>query len=350
MTTVRIAHAEPQPGKLGHGGFHTRGFLVVLADDAGHRALPIWLQGEPGQGDLGQLVEFAARPAGIVTAGAPEELTARLLRAAGATVTGVDLEVTAADIDELSPDVTVARIELGGPAGAWQVTARLGLGLAMAAAAGAPVRLADAVLDRLAVAVPGDDLLGPFLDRVPSAERRFRAAPWPALVGRLARRPRYEPRNLAFADGLDRWDLDRGSLRETDPSGLPDYSAAAEGRSAILSSDVPRPAGSAALVQTIYAEDYRGATVVFRGEIRSEAVTEQAGLRLEILREQWPASPVREDHGVTVSRSRDWTRHEVTALIPGDAEIIRFGIALTGAGEIALRNPELRDAELARGA
>src|ERR1017187_6153023 len=90
MTTVRIAHAEPQPGKLGHGGFHPRGFLVVLADDAGHRALPIWLQGEPGQGDLGQLVEFAARPAEIVTAGAPEELAAWRLRAAGATVTGVD--------------------------------------------------------------------------------------------------------------------------------------------------------------------------------------------------------------------------------------------------------------------
>ena len=45
MTTVRIAHAEPRPGKLSTGGFDTRGFLVVLADDAGHRAVPVWLQG-----------------------------------------------------------------------------------------------------------------------------------------------------------------------------------------------------------------------------------------------------------------------------------------------------------------
>jgi hypothetical protein len=37
----------------------------------------------------------------------------------------------------------------------------------MAAAAGAPVRLADTVMDRLAVPVAGDDLLGPLLDRVP---------------------------------------------------------------------------------------------------------------------------------------------------------------------------------------
>ncbi len=48
MTTVRIAHAEPQPGRLENGEFQTLGWLVVLADDAGHRAVPVWLRGEPG--------------------------------------------------------------------------------------------------------------------------------------------------------------------------------------------------------------------------------------------------------------------------------------------------------------
>ena len=63
MTTVRIAHAEPRPGRLPNGGFDTRGFLVVLADDAGHRAVPIWMQAEPGDGDLSQLLESPpARP------------------------------------------------------------------------------------------------------------------------------------------------------------------------------------------------------------------------------------------------------------------------------------------------
>ena len=116
MTTVRIAHAEPRPGRLATGGFITHGFLVVLADDAGHRAVPIWMRGEPGGSDLSKLLEVAARPAGeIVTADAPEELTARLLRAAGASVTGVDIEMTAADVDELTPKVAVARIGLAGP-------------------------------------------------------------------------------------------------------------------------------------------------------------------------------------------------------------------------------------------
>jgi hypothetical protein len=44
MTTVRIAHVEPRPERLPDGGFQTRGFLVVLADDAGRRAVPIWLR------------------------------------------------------------------------------------------------------------------------------------------------------------------------------------------------------------------------------------------------------------------------------------------------------------------
>jgi hypothetical protein len=166
VTTLRIAHAEPRPGRLANGGFHTRGYLVVLADDAGHRAVPIWM---PGAGDLADLLD---RPADqIVTDAVPAELTTRLLGAARARVTGVDIDLTDPDAAELTPEVTVARIGLAGPAGTRQVTADLSLGLALAAAAGAPVRLADAVLDRLAIAVHGDDLLTPFLDRARLAPR-----------------------------------------------------------------------------------------------------------------------------------------------------------------------------------
>jgi hypothetical protein len=340
MTTVRIAHAEPRPGKLSTGGFSTRGYLVVLADDAGRRAVPIWMTGEPGGGDLSQLVGSARE---IVTAGAPQELTARLLHAVDATVTSVDLDVTTADATELTPQDAVARIGLTGPAGARQVTAALGLGLAMAAATDAPVRLPDALMDRLAVPVPGDDLLTPFLDRVPRAAQ---ARPggglpgWP-LATLPGQRPRYEPRNMEFTDGLDRWDLDL-----TDQ----DYSAATDGPCAILSSAVPRPAGSAALVQAIFADDYRGATVIFRGEIRAASRTEQAGLRLEILTRWWRSRSAREDHGMTIHGGRDWTAHEITALIPADADMIRFGISLSGPGRVFLRHPEFRRAEPVDGA
>jgi hypothetical protein len=349
VTTLRIAHAEPRPGRLANGEFQTRGYLVVLADDAGHRAVPIWIR---GAGDLADLLE---RPADqIVTDAVPQELTTRLLGAARARVTGVDIDVTEAGAAELSPEVTVARIGLAAPAGTRQVTADLGLGLALAAAAGAPVRLADAVLDRLAVPVPGDDLLTPFLDRVPPAPARPGRKRWPLATLR-GPRPRYGPRNLDFADGLDRWNLDswpgpdpdRPDLDRPGPAdGERDYAAAAEGPSAVLSSAVPRPAGSAALVQAIYADDYRGAIVTFSGEIRVDALTGQAGLRLEILRNWWESVGTREDHGLTLaSRHRNWTRYEITVQIPADADLIRFGTALTGPGRVALRNPDLHRAD-----
>ncbi len=349
MTIVRIAHAEPRPGRLSNGEFQTRGHLVVLADDGAHRAVPVWLTGEPGEEDLARLVALAAQPTeDIITADAPEELTARLLHAAGVTVTGVDIHVTDPDADELRPQAAVTHIGLSGPAGNRRVTASLGLGLATAAAAGAPVRLADAVVDRLAVPVPGDDLLGPVLDRVPPVAQVPLVWPLAAVPGK---RLRFEPRDLDFAGGLDRWDLDAGSRRAPDSSGQPDYSATVDGDSAVLSSAVPRPAGSAVLVQAIFADDYRGGAVVFRGEIRTKHGTEQAGLRLEILRHWWRTGRAREDHGVTVAGGhRTWTGHDISALIPDDADIIRFGIMLTGVGSIALRNPELHAAAPVRSA
>jgi hypothetical protein len=348
MTAVRIAHAEPMPGRLSNGEFQTRGYLVVLADDVGHRAVPIWLRGEPGEDDLAQLVELAGRQAGeIIAADAPEELTARLLHAADASVAGVDIDVTEADIDELSPQVTVARVGLHGSTGTRQVTAGLGLGLALAVASGAPVRVPDAVMDRLAVPAAGEDLLAPFLDHVPPYARALpgRGLPgWPmaALPGK---RPRFEPRNLDFSEGLDRWDLDSSLGPETALPPPEDYSAAADGQSAVLSSAVARPAGSAALVQTIFADDYRGATVVFHGEIRTESLTGQAGLRLEVLRHWWRTGRASEDHGVTVRGGIPWTGHEISAPVPDDADLIRFGVTLSGPGQVALRNPGLRLAE-----
>jgi hypothetical protein len=357
VTTLRIAHAEPRPGRLANGEFQTLGHLVVLADDAGHRAVPIWMRGDPGAGDLSHLLELAGLPSGqVIAADVPQELTTRLLGAARSRVTGVDIDVTEAGAGELSPEVTVAWIGLAGPAGTRQVTADLGLGLALAAAAGAPVRLADAVLDRLAVPVPGDDLLTPFLDRVPPGATALpgHGLPgWP-LATLPGRRPRYEPRNLDFADGLDRWDLDSGPGpdpgRPRAADGEPGYAAAAEGPSVVLSSTPSRPAGSAALIQAIYADDYRGATVTFSGEIRVDPLTGQAGLRLEVLRHWWRLGRAREDHGLAIAgRRRAWTSYEITARIPADADLIRFGIGLTGPGRIALRNPDLHIAEPAPG-
>ena len=283
MTTVRIAHAEPRPGRLANGEFQTRGHLVVLADDAGHRAVPIWMRGDPGAGDLSHLLELAGLPAGqVIAADVPQELTTRLLGAARARVTGVDIDMTEAGAAELSPEVTVARIGLAGPAGTRQVTADLGLGLALAAAA-----------------------------------------------------------------GLDRWDLDAGP--GSAPGSEPDYAAAAEADSAVLSSSVPRPAGSAALVQAIFADDYRGATVTFRGRFRTPEGTGPAGLFLRVMKPRDLHGPFTAqaaladpaNHTVTLEGRGDWTTHEVIAPIPDDANTVAFGLFLAGPDRIELRDPEL---------
>ena len=62
----------------------------------------------------------------------------------------------------------------------------------------------------------------------------------------------------------------------------------------------------------------------------------------------WLRGEPREDHGLTVSGRRHWTWYEVTARVPADADLIRFGIVLTGTGRIALRNPAVRNPELRR--
>ncbi len=86
MTTVRIAHVEPWPGRRGlrGRGFRVFSFLVVLADDTGGRALPVWLNGPEGHGLFRGDDHPHPEPA--------EAITAELLRAAGVTVTGVDID------------------------------------------------------------------------------------------------------------------------------------------------------------------------------------------------------------------------------------------------------------------
>jgi hypothetical protein len=92
-------------------------------------------------------------------------------------VTGVDIDVTEAGAAELSPEVTVARIGLASPAGTRQV--------------------------------------------------------------RLHARPRYEPRNLDFAGGLDYWALGGSFTENTLQFHWQDYFTAADQGSAVLSSAAP---------------------------------------------------------------------------------------------------------------
>ena len=115
--------------------------------------------------------------------------------------------MTTVDIDEMGPEVTAARIELGTAAGTRQVVGRLADGLALAAAAGAPVRVADPVMDRLAVPVRGGDLLAAIPQQEPVIPRH--------------EAPRRAPRNLRFGDGLAGWHLALSSSSSASPSTAP---------------------------------------------------------------------------------------------------------------------------------
>ena len=330
MTTVRIARAEPRLDQRLDGSTAIRHVLVVLADEPGHRAMGLWLRSHEGR-DLLRVLHRPARgteppgpaadpPAGEIPARGtgPEDLAARLLSAAGSAVTGVD-------IDELGPDVLAAHIGVTGPAGTGQVTARLGSGLALAAATGAPVRVADALMSRLAIPVSGDDLLGPFVSQTPDRPGGRRS----------------QPQNLAFSDGLDGWMIGGGFQAEVTGAHRRDYAAAAAGGVATLAAAVPRPYSDAFIGQAVLADDYRGATVTFSGEVRAENVADQAGLCLHVAGGNRGGRQGGHAESPIITGSSDWTRLTVTARVPDDADHIRFDFTLMGPGQVELRNVEL---------
>jgi hypothetical protein len=342
VTTVRIVHAlrHNRPARAPDGtdvpDWRLVQRLIVLADtvptkDGGHRAAPLWLR-VFGQKELLSLLGRPAADAEV--ASGLLETAARLLRTAGTAVSAVDIEPASDDVPELRWDTVTARVGLATATGTRPVTVSAEYGLALAAVAGAPVLVADEVMDRLAVPVPGEDVLAPFL---------------PPADARPPDRPvrRFEPRNMAFTDGLDYWELAGSFSGDGQPAGQ-DYSCAAADQSAALAATVQEPAGSAVLVQAIFADDYRGRTVTFGGQLRAAGITGPAGLHLAVsgpASESMATRPLL-DHGrsAAAAGSSDWTWHEVTLPVPGEATAIQFGISLTGGGRIELRGAKLTPA------
>jgi hypothetical protein len=189
-----------------------------------------------------------------------------------------------------------ARIEFtaAGAAGPRQMLVPLCYALALAAAFGAPVRVAGPVMASLAVATRGEDLLGQF----PGDDAPRPGEPREPGV------PRFAPRNLTFTDGLAGWE----------------------------------PEGFAALAQSVLVHEYVGRTVTFR----AEGVMNQAGLHLL---GGMPTGPVSLPNSVTVplAGSADWTALEVSARVAEHGGMVQFGIFLRGPGpgRVALRNPRL---------
>ena len=340
MTTVRVAHAEPHFDTRLDGSGAIRHILVVLADDPGHRAMGLWLRTRHGMA-LHRVLEHQSagggrdRPPLSPMAGylqvrefSPEDLAIRLLAAASGTVTGVD-------IDELGPNLLAAQVGVSSPACRQQVAADPGSALALAVILDVPVRVADGLMDRLAVPVSGD-LLAPFLSRTPARPSG----------------PRSAAQNLAFADGLDGWTVGGSARAEVTGAHWDDYAVTATDGTATMSATVPDPYGSVFLGQEFLADDYRGGVVTLRAEVRSADLADHAELSVHVvtLSEEHsqdrppgpgPGQRMRRDmeqQGETITGSQDWTSYELTMPVPGDAEHMGFDLTLVGAGQAGLRN------------
>jgi hypothetical protein len=333
VTTVRIVparHIRPRRAPDGSDvpGWWPHQRLIVLADDAGHRAVPLWLIA--GHKRLLSRLDRPAADAEV--ASGLLETAVRLLATAGTEVRAVDIEPASDEVPELRSDTVTARVELATAAGTRPVMVSAEYGLALAAVAGAPVQVAGEVMERLAVPVPGEDMLAPFLPPAPARP-----------LSRPRQSRRFEPRNMTFTEGLDYWEL-AGSLSDDDRPAGQDYSCTTADQCVVLAATAGEPAGSAVLVQAIFADDYRGGAVTFRGQLRATGISGQAGLHLAVRRPpDGPLGAPLLDHGssLTAPASSDWTRHEVTVPVPAEAADIRFGISLTGRGRIELRGAEL---------
>jgi hypothetical protein len=207
-----------------------------------------------------------------------------------------------------------------------------------------PIRVADALMDRLAVPVAGEDLAGPFTRRTPARPSG----------------PRFEPVNLAFTNSLDGWIIGGDSKAEVTGSHWDDYTVTAEDGAAILSAAVPHPYGSVFVRQAFLASGYLDTTLTLRAEIRAQDVADHAVLSLSIVckteqhsehQDSQPTpgptpGPVRLQRvrGLprpTITGSQDWTSYEVTAPVPAHAHHVEFDLTLTGPGQVALRNVTL---------
>jgi len=138
VTTVRIVpvrYIRPPRAPDGSAvpGWWPHQRLIVLADDAGHRAVPLWVvAGHKGLlGRLGRPAADAEVASGLL------ETAVRLLGTAGTEVSAVDIEPASDDVPELRSDTVTARVGLATATGTRPVTVGAEYGLALAAVAGA---------------------------------------------------------------------------------------------------------------------------------------------------------------------------------------------------------------------
>jgi hypothetical protein len=139
--------------------------------------------------------------------------------------------------------------------------------------------------------------------------------------------------NMQFEQQLRHWKMI--APRTTHESGI--MTSDREGRtSAFLKSTVADASVLATLRQTIKADNYRGKQVRFSGEVKAEQVEQQAGPYIRTNKQRERLRPEN-----VVQGTHDWKRYEATIPVAEGALFIRFGLALSGKGQVWLANPQL---------
>jgi bifunctional DNase/RNase len=288
----------------------TSRMLVILVDDTGRRALPVWLHPHEAQSLMASI-----------------DVASSLLEATGSRLREVH-------VSHLGENAYAAEIHLDSPNGPRVVKARLADGLALARRTGAQILVDEADAARLGLPLPPDGALDPVVEAA-SASAGLPYRVFSANPERID-----QPRNMAFADGLSHWDLRGTFLRDMSGRHWRDYVAGVDQDSAFLRSSVDQPQGYADLRQGILADRFRGARIALEAHVRTAAVVDRAGLYLRVIDPDRSRGPDVRDQVDVLDRPQ-WTRFRIEADVPDDAVYVLFGINLAGPGEIWLKGPSL---------
>jgi hypothetical protein len=110
--------------------------------------------------------------------------------------------------------------------------------------------------------------------------------------------------------------------------------------SAFLKSRKPAVDGFGTLMQTISADEYRGARVRLSGLVKSEEVADWAGLWMRVDKEKEVLAFDNMEKRA-IKGNTGWKRYEIVLEVPKDATRVAFGILLDGAGQVWLNSTKL---------
>src|SRR5215471_17861603 len=138
--------------------------------------------------------------------------------------------------------------------------------------------------------------------------------------------------STAFAEDTPKSWLHAGS-RPKDYSMSVDHEVAHGGKaSASIKCIAAAPTGFGTLMQTFKAGTFSGKRIRMTGYVRSEDVTDWAGLWMRVDGPQKQPLAFDNMQSRPIKGTSDWTQYQVVLDVPETADEIAFGILLTGKG------------------